>query len=228
MITVCLSLCACGTDSSVPDAVNSYDESALRTEPSAQPSEADASGDSQKTPAADEDNVSEESASADVAQSSTILTAYFSATGTTKGVAEKIAEAADADLYEIVPAVPYTDDDLNYNSDSSRTTEEQNDDNSRPEIAGEVPNWDDYTIVCLGYPIWWGEAPRIMDTFVESYNFEGKTVIPFCTSGSSGVGSSAKNLKALSNGGVWEDGARFNGSVSEEEIEEWVSETLHE
>ena len=161
--------------------------------------------------------------SGDDEANSKVLTAYFSATGTTKGVAEKIAEAAGADLYEIVPAQPYTDEDLDYNSDSSRTTVEHNDESSRPEISGEISDWGSYETVYLGYPIWWGEAPRIMDTFVETYNFDGKTVIPFCTSGGSGVGASASNLAALANGGDWLSGTRFNGSVSEQEIEEWIA-----
>lgn len=162
--------------------------------------------------------------SKDVA-SSDILVVCFSATGTTKGVAEKIAEAADADLYEIIPAHPYTEEDLNYNSDTSRTTIEKNDDSARPEITGEVSDWDNYKTVYLGYPIWWGDAPKIMDTFVENYNFQGKTVIPFCTSGGSGVGSSAANLAALANGGNWLEGTRFGGGESEAEIAEWVNKT---
>lgn len=156
---------------------------------------------------------------------SNILTVYFSATGTTKGVAETIAEITEADIYEIVPEQPYTEEDLNYNSDSSRTTEEMNDASARPTIEGEVENWDKYEIVYLGYPIWWGEAPRIMDTFVESYDFGGKTVIPFCTSGSSGIGSSAQNLEALSDGGEWLEGRRFGGGASRGEIADWLDET---
>lgn len=157
---------------------------------------------------------------------SNILTAYFSATGATQGVAETIAEITGADIYEIVPEQPYTEEDLNYNSDSSRTTEEMNDASARPTIEGEVENWDKYEIVYLGYPIWWGEAPRIMDTFVESYDFGGKTVIPFCTSGSSGIGSSAQNLEALSDGGEWLAGRRFGGGASRGEIAEWLEETV--
>ena len=114
--------------------------------------------------------------------------AYFSATGTTKGVAEKIAAITGGELYEILAAEPYTSDDLNYNDSSSRSTSEQNDKNARPEIGSEDISLEGYTTVYLGFPIWWGEEPRILDTFVEKYSFEGITVIPFCTSGGSGIG----------------------------------------
>ena len=126
-----------------------------------------------------------------------ILVAYFSATNTTEGVAEHIANGLGADLYEIVPEEAYTDADLNYNDDSSRSTIEMNDPSSRPAISGGVENMEQYDIVFIGYPIWWGEAPRIVSTFMESYDFSGKTLIPFCTSGGSGLGSSASNLAEL-------------------------------
>lgn len=152
-----------------------------------------------------------------------ILVAYFSATGTTKGVAEKIAEGLSADIYEITPQEPYTDADLNYNDNNSRSTKEMNDPDARPEIAGAVDNMNQYDIVFVGYPIWWSDAPRIMSTFMESYDFSGKTVIPFCTSGGSGIGASASNLEALTNGANWLEGKRLSGSDSEETILEWVN-----
>lgn len=147
-----------------------------------------------------------------------ILVAYFSATNTTKGVAKRISDVLNADLYEIVPAVPYTSADLNYNNSSSRSTIEMNDPNSRPAISGSFNNMEQYDIVFLGYPIWWGEAPRILSTFVESYSLSGKTVVPFCTSGSSGVGSSAMNLERLTSGARWLSGTRLNGGASEKDI----------
>ena len=153
---------------------------------------------------------------------SNILVAYFSATNNTKGIAEKIAEAEGADIYAITPAVPYTDADLNYGDDNSRTTVEQNDDSARPEISGTVENMDKYDTVYIGYPIWWGEAPKIMYTFMESYDFSGKTVIPFCTSGSSPVGSSAENMHILAEGANWLEGQRFSGGASEDEVKEWL------
>lgn len=141
-------------------------------------------------------------------QTSQVLVAYFSATGTTKGVAEKIAQGLNADLFEIVPAQPYTDEDLDYENDQSRTSIEMNDPSSRPEIANTLENIDQYDTIYLGYPIWWGQAPKIMDTFVESYDLAGKIIIPFCTSGSSGIGSSATNLETLTNGATWKEGRR--------------------
>lgn len=140
-------------------------------------------------------------------QGSKVLVAYFSATGTTEGVAEHIANGLNADLYEIVPEEPYTDADLNYNDNNSRSTIEMNDSSSRPAISGSVENMEQYEIVFIGYPIWWGEAPRIVSTFVEGYDFSGKTVVPFCTSGGSGVGSSATNLEQLTSGATWMGGA---------------------
>lgn len=150
------------------------------------------------------------------------LVVYFSATGTTKGIAEYIAGELGADTFEIIPAEPYTDADLDYNDDNSRSTQEMNDPSSRPEISGTVPNMEQYDTVYLGYPIWWGEAPRIMDTFVESYDFTDKTVIPFCTSASSGIGSSADNLADLAGTGNWLAGERFSGGESSDEIANWI------
>ena len=153
---------------------------------------------------------------------SDVLVAYFSATGTTKGVAEKIASITGGDLYEILAAEPYTSDDLNYNDSNSRSTKEQNDKNVRPEIGSEDITLEDYTTVYLGFPIWWGEEPRILDTFVEKYSFEDITVIPFCTSASSGIGHSGPNMEALAGNGTWLDGKRFDGSVSEADLQSWI------
>ena len=156
------------------------------------------------------------------AEHSDVLVAYFSATGTTKGVAEKIASITGGDIYEILAAQPYTSDDLNYNDGSTRATKEQNDKNVRPEIGSEDISLEGYATVYLGFPIWWGEEPRILDTFVEKYSFEGITVIPFCTSGSSSIGSSGANMEALAGSGTWMEGKRFGGSVSEEDLQSWI------
>ena len=157
-------------------------------------------------------------------ETSKVLVAYFSATGTTKALAEYAADALGADLYEIVPKEPYTDEDLNYSDRNTRATVEQNDKNARPAISGSVENMGKYEIVFLGYPIWWGEAPRVVATFMESYEFGGKTIVPFCTSGSSGIGSSATNLHGLCGNDVaWLDGARLGSSSSREEIVEWIN-----
>lgn len=151
------------------------------------------------------------------------LVTYFSATNTTKKLAEYLADGIDADLYEIVPEIPYTSADLNYGNSSSRTSIEMNDSNTRPAISGSVENMQQYDIVFIGYPIWWGEAPRIISTFLESYNFSGKTIVPFCTSGSSGIGSSAMHLHGLTEGAEWFAGQRFSGSASRDSVMEWVN-----
>lgn len=152
------------------------------------------------------------------------LVVYFSATGNTKAIAEKIADGLQADIYEIVPVQPYTEADLDYHDDNSRSTLEMNDASARPEISGEIENFGQYTTLYLGYPIWWGEAPRILDTFVESYDFTGKTVIPFCTSASSGLGSSASTLEDLAGTGNWLDGQRFSGKEDASAVMEWVNQ----
>lgn len=151
-----------------------------------------------------------------------VLVAYFSATGTTKKVAEKIAAITGADLYEIVPSEPYSSADLNWNDRSSRSTSEQNDKNARPEIGSENISLEGYTTIYLGFPIWWGEEPRILDTFVEKYSFEGITVIPFCTSSSSSIGRSGPNMEALAGSGTWLEGKRFGGNVSETDLQSWI------
>lgn len=151
-----------------------------------------------------------------------ILVAYFSATGTTKGVAEtlKTVLGEEADLFEIVPQEPYTDADLEYNTDC-RANAEQNDDNARPAIANTVENMEQYDSVFLGYPIWWGIEPKIICTFLESYDFSGKTIVPFCTSGGSGI--SAGQIEALAGGATVLSGRRFAGNVSESEMADWVN-----
>ena len=151
------------------------------------------------------------------------LVAYFSATGNTKSVAEKIAAIIGADLYEITPAEPYSDDDLNYNDENSRASKEQKDKNVRPEIAGEELNISDYAIIYLGYPIWFGQAPRIMNTFIESQSLENRIIFPFCTSASSGIGESANDLKSSAKTGNWMDGMRFSSDATEEQIQSWIN-----
>lgn len=145
------------------------------------------------------------------------LVVYFSCTGTTQGIAEAIAKKLDADMYEIVPEQPYTSDDLNYNDEKSRSTKEMKDSSSRPTISGKIEHMEQYNRIVLGYPIWWGEAPRILATFVESYDFSGKTIIPFCTSGGSEIGSSSENLKSLAGSGTWMEGKRISSGESGEE-----------
>ncbi|MBE5848521.1 MAG: flavodoxin [Lachnospiraceae bacterium] len=157
-------------------------------------------------------------------EDSDVLVVYFSATGTTKDVAEKIASITGADTYEIKAAQEYTDADLDWNDSNSRTTKEQNDPSVRPEIGSEAVSLDGYTTIYIGYPIWWGEEPRIMDTFAESYDFEGKTVIPFCTSGSSDIGRTGQNLADNAGSGTWIEGRRFGAGASEDEIRSWIED----
>ena len=152
-----------------------------------------------------------------------ILVAYFSATGTTKRVAEKIAELTGADIYEIVPANPYSDVDLNWHDNNSRSTKEMDDPNVRPEIGSDDISLDQYKTIYLGYPIWWGDAPRIIATFVEKYNFDGKKVIPFCTSGGSDIGRSGSNLGTLAGGGNFVTGERLNSSADTNNIQNFIN-----
>lgn len=152
-----------------------------------------------------------------------VLVAYFSATHTTEGVAKMVAEVAGADVYEITPEIAYTDADLNYQDSNSRTTREKNDPLVRPAILGEVADMEQYETVFVGYPIWWGQAPRIVSTFLESYDFSGKTIIPFCTSASSGIGTSAVELEKLTPNTTWLSGRRFGAGTSKDEIENWIS-----
>ena len=150
------------------------------------------------------------------------LVAYFSATGTTRPLAEYAAEILDADLYEIIPVEPYTDADLDYYS-GGRADQEQDDPDARPAISGSVVDMEQYDTVLVGYPIWHGQAPRIISTFLESYDFSGKTIVPFCTSHSSGIGSSDDNLHPLAPGANWLEGTRFAGGTTKEEIEMWIN-----
>lgn len=174
------------------------------------------------TPEAPPENQSENEASAGTGDSGkNILIAYFSATNNTEGIANHLNEILDADLYEIVPETPYTSEDLNYNTDC-RANDEQNDASARPAVSGSVDNMEQYDVIFLGYPIWWGQAPKIIYTFLESYELSGKTIVPFCTSGSSNIGSSATNLHSLASGAAWLDGQRFGGGASASDVQSWV------
>ena len=155
-----------------------------------------------------------------------VLVVYFSASGNTEAVANYIAEAAGGDLFEITPAEPYTDEDLNWTDENSRVTREHEDESLRDVAltATEVENWDSYDTVFIGYPIWWGIAAWPVDGFVEANDFTGKTVIPFCTSSSSGLGESGSRLADLAGAGDWQEGQRFRSSAAQSDIEAWVRE----
>ncbi len=154
------------------------------------------------------------------------LIVYFSCTDTTKKIAEYVQEITGADIYRIEPEVPYTAEDLNYGDASTRAAREQNDSSARPAIAGKVENMSQYQNIVIAYPIWWGQAPRIISTFLESYDFSGKTIVPVCTSHSSGIGSSATNLHALTDGSVtWLEGRRFSSTTTKEEVAQWLKDS---
>ena len=151
------------------------------------------------------------------------VVAYFSASGVTKRAAERLAKAAGADLFEIKPAVPYSQADLDWTNKKSRSSVEMGNPDSRPEIAERMENMEEYDTVFLGFPIWWYVAPTIIDTFLESYDFSGKTIVPFATSGGSGFGRTAEVLKPLcSDTAKWLPGKMLN-RTSEKEMEDWVS-----
>ena len=151
------------------------------------------------------------------------LVAYFSASGVTAKLAKNLSEAAGAELYEIKPAVPYTDADLNWQDKKSRSSVEMNDKSFRPAIADKDANIADYDTIFVGFPIWWYVAPTIINTFLEAYDFSGKTIIPFATSGSSGMGNTVKELRpSVSDSAVIKDGKRFSANASVSELKEWV------
>ncbi len=232
IFTMVLGLAACGNANSngtssaqTSEAQNTSEETVTTAEKESDDNSAATEETSDTAAGADstDDHASAENTSAeDTTAHSDVLVAYFSATGTTKGVAERIAAVTGGDLYEILAADPYTADDLNYNDRSSRSTSEQNDKNARPEIGSVDLSLEGYTTIYLGFPIWWGEEPRILDTFVEKYSFEGITVIPFCTSGGSGIGRSGPNMEALAGTGTWLEGKRFSGNVSEADLQSWI------
>lgn len=151
-----------------------------------------------------------------------VLVAYFSATGHTRTIAEYLQTALDADLYEIVPQEPYTADDLDYNTDGCRANQEQNDDSARPAISGGVEDMAGYDVVFIGYPIWWGQAPKIVYTFLESYDFSGKTIVSFCTSGCSGMGGEDILKAACSKETKWLPGKRLSSRESAVSVQKWV------
>ena len=205
-----LSLAACGGDSSSTD-----DQTAGEQIQEETTSPADTSTDT----AAPEDSGGDTAA-----DSGNVLVVYYSATGNTETVANYIAEATGGDIFEITPAEPYTSDDLNWTDENSRVSREYADESLRDVelTTTQVENWDSYDTVFIGYPIWWGIAAWPVDGFVEANDFTGKTVIPFCTSSSSGLGESGDLLAELAASGDWQEGQRFRSSVSQEDVNEWV------
>lgn len=153
------------------------------------------------------------------------LVVYYSASGRTKTVAETIAETAGADLFEIVPDEPYTSEDLDWTNDDSRVSREHDNESLRDvELVKVTPdNWDSYDTILIGYPIWWGIAAWPVDNFVKGNDFSGKTVIPFCTSSSSGLGQSGTLLEQMAGTGTWQEGQRFSSGASASEVQDWVN-----
>ena len=222
-----LGFTACGntdSSSSAPAEAAVQTESAQQETPAEQ--SADVSGSERPDEAeTDSDQTDEqtESAASDESSGKDTIIVYFSATGTTKGVAERIASVTGGDIFELLPAEPYSAADLDWNDKNSRTTIEMNDPDVRPAIANDTVDLDGYSTVYIGYPIWWGDAPRMMSTFVEAHDFSGKTVIPFCTSGGSGIGRSGSNLASQAGSGNWLEGGRLDAGISESEIQDWIN-----
>lgn len=155
---------------------------------------------------------------------SNILVAYFSASGITKKVAAELAKVSKADLFEITPETPYTTADLNWKDQQSRSTLEMKDPDCRPAVTGQVENMAQYDEVFVGFPIWWGREPSVVDTFLDAYDFTGKKIIPFCTSGGSGIGETAKRIQEIVGAEVTvEEGIRLGGTVSEKDLEAWTA-----
>lgn len=152
-----------------------------------------------------------------------VLTVYFSCTGNTEALAQKITDVTSSDVYEIIPKVPYTSADLNYNDSNSRANREQNDATARPAISGSIENFEDYDVIILGYPIWWGTMPKIINTFLESYDFSGKTIMPFCTSGSSGISTSVSAIRNTCPNSVVTAGFRGTSSTTNTQIQNWLN-----
>lgn len=207
------SLAACGSNETNTPAPSESESSQTESTPTS---------DSQST----QDSTMESEASQEESVTGKTLVVYFSATGNTKSAANYIAQATGGDLFELEPAEPYTDEDLNYNNDDSRVSREHEDEALRDVelVADTLENWDEYDTVFIGYPIWWGIAAWPVNGFVEANDFTGKTVIPFATSASSDLGQSGELLAELAGTGDWQEGQRFSSSVSEEDIQAWVDD----
>lgn len=154
------------------------------------------------------------------------LVAYFSASGITARAAQNLARAIDADLFEIVPEQPYSSADLSWNNSSSRSSVEMNDDTCRPGVSSMVDHMESYNTIFVGFPIWWYVEPRIIDTFLEAYNFEGKTIIPFATSGGSGLGKAPQRMQEIAKGSTVKAGKLLNGYQSADALRAWATEQM--
>lgn len=211
-VVLVLSLAACGSANKPASSTTQPETSAPTEQPTTGPSES-----SSTAPAESEPETQPETGKT--------LVIYYSASGNTERVAKDIAEAAGADLFEIVPTEVYTSDDLDWTNPDSRASREHDDESLRdvPLTTTEVPDWDSYDTVFIGYPIWWGIAAWPVDTFVKNNDFTGKTVIPFATSSSSGMGQSGSLLADIAGTGEWQEGQRFSSGVSSDDVQSWVN-----
>ena len=206
-VVLALSLAACGASSTTQP-----ETSAPTEQPATVPSESSSTAPTESEPETQP-------------ETGKTLVVYYSASGNTERVAKDIAEAAGADLFEIVPTEVYTSEDLNWTNSDSRVSREHDDESLRdvPLTTTEVPDWDSYDTVFIGYPIWWGIAAWPVDTFVKNNDFTGKTVIPFATSSSSGIGQSGSLLADMAGTGEWQEGQRFSSGVSSDDVQSWVN-----
>ena len=211
-VVLVLSLAACGSANKPASSTTQPETSAPTEQPATEPS-----GSSSTAPTESEPETQPETGKT--------LVVYYSASGNTERVAKDIAEAAGADLFEIVPSELYTSDDLNWTNPNSRVSREHDDESLRdvPLTTTEVSDWDSYDTVFIGYPIWWGIAAWPVDTFVKNNDFNGKTVIPFATSSSSGMGQSGSLLADMAGTGDWQEGQRFSSGVSSDDVQSWVN-----
>ena len=211
-VVLVLGLAACGSANKPASSTTQPETSVPTEQPATEPSES-----SSTAPAESEPETQPETGKT--------LVVYYSASGNTERVAKDIAEAAGADLFEIVPTEVYTSEDLNWTNSDSRVSREHDDESLRdvPLTTTEVPDWDSYDTVFIGYPIWWGIAAWPVDTFVKNNDFTGKTVIPFATSSSSGMGQSGSLLADMAGTGEWQEGQRFSSGVSSDDVQSWVN-----
>lgn len=225
-LVMALSLAACsGSGDGSSSQVSSAAPESSAAESSASESSSEASSEiSSEAPSSSE--ASSQVQAGETASGSNVLVVYYSATGNTAEVAQYIADSTGGDLFEIQPVDPYTSDDLNWTDDNSRVSQEHADESLRDVelVADTVDNWDQYDTVFIGYPIWWGIAAWPVDGFVEANDFSGKTVIPFCTSSSSGLGESGQLLADMAGTGDWQEGQRFRSGASQEDVQSWIEE----
>lgn len=225
-LTLGLTACSGNNTGSSSETSSSGTTASPESAPDSAPdSEQESAADSAVSTAEDSTASSGENAGDPDSQSGKALVVYYSGSGHTEQVAEYIAAAADADLFEITPAEPYTSADLNYNDANSRVSREHDDESLRDVelTTTDVDGWADYDVVFIGYPIWWGIAAWPVNGFVKANDFTGKTVIPFATSASSGMGQSGTLLADMAGSGNWQDGQRFRSSASADEVNEWVN-----